>query len=148
MNIVWDSSTINTAQEKIRQVLSRAFVINVKASGEACPDCSLDPVTNTSTDPFCVTCGGFYWINNTEAVTLSGHVRWRGQDQPNLYAGGTVPDGDCQVTITYTDQAVTYINKSIDFVVDDRVLSLKNFQLKGQPTPNRIKIVLVEELND
>lgn len=144
--INWPAAEITAQEELIRDALSRAFTIRVKTSGSNCPICSLDPVTNLSTDPFCPVCSGYYYIGTITSVTRYGHVRWISQDQPRFLSGGTLPEGDCYITITRTDENIDYIRRSLDFVVDDRNLTLKNYQLRGQPTPNRIRIVLVEEL--
>lgn len=64
-----------------------------------------------------------------------------------LFPGGTIPEGDCAVTIKYTSDNQSYLESSKNLIVDGKVMLLKNYRLKGQPIPNRIQINLLEEAN-
>lgn len=148
--------TITWPEQEVRDVLSgiltavgRSFILNMKSSGIACPLCSasgyLDPITNSSTNSFCPSCYGLYYLNTISGISISGHIRWTNSETPRWYPGGIIPDGDCIITVAYSDEIRSYIERSKNFVVDDRILSLKGYTLKGAKIPNRIIITLKEE---
>ena len=150
--IAWPSNTaaiINT----IRHTIGREITIFVEVIGDTCPICTLDPVTNLSTDPFCVTCEGNYWINTVSAWTCSAHVRWKRTDQPLWVAGGLIDEGDCKITISGGVNASSgtplyNVQHSSYFVVDGKELYMKNYQLRGVQDPNRIAVILLEDPNN
>jgi len=149
--IAWPSNTA-TIINTIRHTIGREITIFVDVVGDPCPVCTLDPVTNLSTDPFCVTCEGNYWINTISAWTCSAHVRWLSADRPLWVTGGVVEEGDCKVTISggsnvssgtplYNVQHASY------FSVDGKEMYMKDFKLKGVQSVNRIQITLLEDPN-
>jgi len=141
--ISWPTNTTDIIDE-IRYTIGRDILINVRVSGTACPDCSLDPVTNLSTDPFCATCAGEYWLNTISGVTCSAHVRWKSTDQPLRVAGGIIDEGDCYVTIALSGH-LGCVQSSVSYVVDDKLMYMKNYKVRGVPQPNRITVVLLED---
>lgn len=144
MNITFPSNTKEII-DKIRGTIGRDITIYVTVSGIACSGCTLDPRTNTSLDPFCSICGGDYWLNTTSGVSYSGHVRWGKSHQPYRVHGGVIDEGDCKVTISYSDEALQHVQNSDYFVVDGIDLYMKNYHLKGVPNVNRIAITLLED---
>lgn len=131
--------------DEIRSKIERAITINVSIQGDPCPVCDLDPITNTSTDSFCVTCSGLYWINTTSGFSVSGHVRWLSADQPMYSEGGVIDTGDCIVTLKHTAEILSGVQNSYSFIVDNRDLYLKKYVLKGVRNLNRIRVILKED---
>lgn len=143
-SITWPPDTTFVIN-KIRGAIGRNIDIYVTVTGIACTTCLLDPVTNLSTDPFCPECGGAYWKDTTSGWTCSAHVRWRRTDQPLWTPGGIIEEGDCAVTIANSGVALYNVQHSKYFVVDSIDLYMKSYFLKGVKTPNRIKVVLLED---
>lgn len=136
---------ITEVLDAMRSSIQRPIVINVNIEGTPCPVCDLDPITNTSTDSFCETCDGLYWLNTTSGLLVSGHVRWTRTDQPMYSPGGIIDQGDCIVTVKYSEETLSGIQNSSSFTVDDRDLYLKNYVQKGVQQINRIRIILKED---
>lgn len=132
-------------KDAIRESIQRAIIINVAVVGTPCPVCDLDPITQTSTDSFCATCSGVYWLNTTSGYTTSGHVKWVRADQPMYTAGGVIDVGDCIVTVKHTNANLTAVENSDSFIVDNRDLYLKSYVLKGVQELDRIRIFLKED---
>ncbi len=148
MIITWPTTQVNDAIKEMRSKIGREITIQVRMDGIPCSICNLDPTTNLSTDPFCPVCHGLYWLNTISGVLVSGHVLWSPSEMPYKTAGGLFPEGACKVTIEYTDDNLHNVEKAARFIVDHKELSLKSYTLRGVPTPNRIRLVLVEEGND
>lgn len=135
--------------DEIRGRIGRDVIIFVTVTGIACTEatCSLDPVTNLSTDSFCTVCHGNYWLDTVSGYTCSGHVRWLGADKPLWVAGGVVEDGDCKVTITMSDENLNNVKNSKYFEVDGIEMYMKEYRLRGAKELNRIQIILLEDPN-
>lgn len=139
--------------DQIRGLIGRDITITVEEGRTACTvsGCSLDPVTEFSTNSFCSGCHGEYWIPVYSGYSVSGHVRWGYADQPYHTAGGIIPEGDCKVTIELTAENLDHVKRSEYWTVDDITLYMKKFQLKGVRTTleshgsNRIAVYLKEE---
>lgn len=131
--------------DEIREKIQRPVTINVHVQGIPCTACSLDPITNTSTNSFCTVCSGVYWIHTTSGYDTYGHVRWLGADQPLYTEGGTIDMGDCIVTFKYDTQTLSYIQDSESFIVDGRDLYLKEYIPRGVQNLNRIRVILKED---
>lgn len=143
--ISWPSAQITTTEEAIRSVLADDVIINFKVTGSGCYACSLDPITNTSTDPYCNVCEGVYWLNTSSGYSTTGHVRWTRGEIPAQYTGGKLPEGDCQVTFTLASGIKYIVENSNSFIIDEKKLTLKGYTLKGKPQPNRLKVILTQE---
>jgi hypothetical protein len=148
MLITWPEAQINSDIHAIRNAIGRLITINVTTSGIGCSNCSLDPITNTSTDSICPVCFGQYWLNTVSGFSVSGHVRWYSAETPQLLQGGKLPDGDCKVTIAYTAENLNAVENAADFLVDGKRTTLKYYRIKGAKQPNRISITLLEEGKD
>ena len=141
--ITWPSAQEVEVVDAIRGAIGREVnFITHTVSG--CSACSLDPVTNTSTDSWCLTCSGRYWIETYSGTLISGHITWGQADILNWYSAGQQFDGDCRVQIKYTITNLELV-KTCDWVeVDDKKLQVKKTILRGVQPLNRILIDLVE----
>jgi len=110
-----------------------------------CTECSLDPITDTSTNSFCTTCSGLYYINTVSGTTISGHVTWGNVDTLGWFPGGQVFDGDCRVQIKYTLDNLSTVKNSEYMVVDDIQLRIDDYALRGVKVLNRIVISASQE---
>lgn len=143
-DITFPSNT-KTTIDSIRTAIGRDITIYTTVSGVACSTCSLDPTTGLSTDPFCPECDGNYWISTVSGITVTAHVRWASSEQPLWTPGGIINEGDCKVTITYSDANLEYVQNSKYFVVDEKQMYMKNYTPKGVPDLNRISVILLED---
>lgn len=146
MSIYWPNNT-TTIIDDIRDAIGRDITIYRTVSGIPCPasGCTLDPVTNLSTNQFCTTCSGQYWINTTSGVTVTAHVRLRNVDVPVWTVGGFIVDGDAQIQIKYTQSSIDAVDNSKYFLVDGKEFVKKDISLRGVPKVNRIVVTLVEK---
>jgi hypothetical protein len=103
----------------------------------ACPDCNLDPITDTSTDSFCQTCSGVYWIPSYSGVTMSAHVTWKYDYQNEFTVGGRTLIGDAQVKVMHSSEREQLIKLTEYLVVDGKTMDLEKTTILGTP-PNRI----------
>lgn len=110
-----------------------------------CSVCSLDPISNTSTDSFCVTCSGRYWIPTYSGAKFTAKVTWGMSENNNWQTGGIIDDGSCTVQILHSGYIEDVIFSSEYAIVDDRQLFVKNIILRGVPEVNRILVVLKEK---
>ncbi len=143
-NITFPSNTKEIIDE-IRSEIGRNITIYHTVSGIACSGCGLDPTTGMSIDPFCPICDGDYWLTGTEELTVLAHIRWFDSEQPLWVEGGIIKEGDCKVTITYSDANLNAVKNSEYFLVDSKELYKKNFALKGAQEINRIAVTLLED---
>lgn len=146
MSISWPSDTTDVI-DRIRDAIGRNITVYTTVSGVACTvsGCELDPVTNLSTDSFCPTCSGFYWINTISGLVLNAHVRLRNIDIPVWTVGGFIVDGDAQVQVKYTVSNLAAIDESAYFDVDGKHFLKKKLSLRGTPAVNRIVVTLDEK---
>lgn len=147
MPIVFPSNTREIINE-IRGAIGREVEFIYVASSTPCSACSLDPITDTSTDSFCEVCSGNYWIPQYSGVLVSGHIIWGKADFPNWQSAGIVYDGDCTVQIELTSGNLFLADNSIKVIVDDKVLEIKRKTLRGVQSLNRIILSLIESEND
>lgn len=143
-NILWPSNTKNII-DSIRNAIGRDIIGMITVTGISCSYCILNPVTNLSTDPFCSGCGGTYWLTTHSGWTVNAHVRWAGAEQPLWQPGGKIIEGDCHITIAFSDENLSLLEKVDYFVVDEKEMYMKKYVLKGVPEINRIKVVLLED---
>jgi hypothetical protein len=146
MDITWPTNTADVV-DAIRDAIGRDVAIQYLASGIACTTsgCYYDPTTNLSTNPFCPTCSGEYWLNTFVEYTVNAHVTTKGANTPVWTVGGIVVDGDAVVQIKNTASNLSAVETSEHFIVDSRTYVMKEFSLRGVPTPNRIVVVLKEQ---
>ncbi len=147
MNIVWPDNTTEII-DKIRGAIGRDITIYIVASSIPCPTCSLDPVTNESTDSFCTTCSGIYWIPIYSGYVTSGHITWGNVDILQWIPVGQYFEGDARVQIKYTPEIFSIVEQAQDngyIVVDNEVMEIKSKILRGVKNINRILINLVKK---
>lgn len=144
--ITWPTDTGDVVDD-IRAAIGRSVLINVTVSGTPCvaSGCYLDPVTDLSTNQFCLVCSGFYWINTTSGYTVMSHVNWGQAETPVWVAGGRIIDGDCLLQMKYTVANVDAVDNSKNFIVDGKTLVKKSVDYRGVPSINRILVTLEQE---
>lgn len=147
MAITFPSGTKDTIDE-IRSVIGRTITFNQQVTVTGCSVCGLDPVTGVSTNSFCSTCGGKYWIPVITGAPVTAHVRWKSMDKGVSYAAGEVFEGECRAQIEYSTDNVTIINASKTVQVDGKLMSIDKRIYKGVPELNRIVLILNEEESD
>lgn len=144
MNIVWPNDTKDVI-DNIRGAIGRDVEFYVVASSIACSVCSLDFTTGHSTDSFCPICSGVYWVPVYSGYTISGHVTWANADILQWYPGGQQFDGDARVQIEYTITNLNIVDRSEYVHVDNKIMEIKNFILRGVQSINRILIDMIEK---
>lgn len=144
VTINWNSDQEIEVIDAIRYAIGRDTDWYVVASSIACPTCYLDVVTDTSTDPFCPTCSGTYWIPVYSGVTISGHITWGFSEKLGWESGGQLDLGDCRVQVKYTVANLSAIDNAKYAIVDGRKLIKKKVILRGVKNINRILVDLIE----
>lgn len=130
--------------DQMRGAIGRNVTFVVLASSTACPSCGYDPITRTSTDSFCETCSGEYWIPIYSGYTVSGHITWGKADILNWQSGGQQFDGDCRVQIEYSTRNIEILDITDHVIVDNKILEIKKKILRGVRELNRILLDLIE----
>lgn len=131
--------------DSIRNAIGRPVEFKIISSKIPCPDCAINPVTDTSVDPFCTTCSGVGYLITYSGVVISGHVTWGFSDLPNWIVGGQYVEGDCRVQIKYTPENEDVVNNAKRVIVDGKELTIRKKILRGIPGINRILIDLKQE---
>lgn len=142
----WPSKTnrdnfLNATLETIGRPVDFYYVV----STSGCSVCSLDPVTNTSTDAFCDVCSGAYWLETLASSGILSHVTWKFSEDLSWHSAGQQMVGDCQVRINYTPDTVAIVDSIRYLVVDERVMQVNKVDMRGSPEVNRIIISLMEK---
>lgn len=123
--------------EEIIHMIGRDVDFYYAYSTSACPDCSLDPITDTSTNSYCQTCSGVFWIPIYSGVTMSAHVTWKYDFENEFTTGGRTLIGDAQVKVMHSNEREQLIKDTEYLVVDGKTMDLEKTTLLGTP-PNRI----------
>lgn len=144
--ITFPTDTV-TVIDQIREAIGRNITIQVLVSGIPCPDItdSLDPVTGLSTNQFCPTCSGIYWLSTLSGYLVKAHIRSGKMDTPVWVTAGEIFTGDAQVQIKYTLANMTAVENSEYFDVDGRRFVKSEVDLRGVPEINRILVTLEEQ---
>lgn len=142
--IVWPSSQEISIVDDIRDAIGREITFFVVASSVPCSACSLDPVTNESTNSFCPVCSGVYWIPIYSGVPIQAHITWGKSDQLGWVTGGEMWEGDCRVQIKYTPYNVTVVDSSKHVEVDGKGMEILSRTYRGVQQLNRIILGLLE----
>ena len=142
MAITFPTNTVETI-DAIRGAIDRQVTFYIPTL-TGCDTCTLNPVKNTSTDPFCSGCDGDYWITTYSGVTLSGHVTWGKADNLNWQTGGELFDGDCRVQVKLQSNTLSIVDSADYVIVDDKTLEVKTKILRGVPTLNRVLLDCIE----
>jgi hypothetical protein len=130
--------------DAIRNAIGRniTFVLDTITN---CTVCSLDPVTGGSTDPFCTTCGGKYYIVTDANHIVLAHVTNGRVDQLGWASGGQFEEGDCRAQLDYTTVNDGYVANARKIIVDGKEYRIKNKEYRGAPQINRIILYLRQE---
>lgn len=131
--------------DSIRGAIGREITAYIPVSGIACSICSLDLVTNLSTDPFCTVCGGYYWKDTVSAYVMSAYIFHPSLDTPVRVAGGYIVTGDTFIQVKYTQSSYAAVNTAESFLVDGKEYLKKDISLRGVPSINRIVVTLEEQ---
>jgi hypothetical protein len=143
--IAWPSASEISLIDDIRDAIGREVTFYVVASSVPCSICSLDPVTNESTNSFCPICSGTYFIPTYSGVSLNAHITWGGTDQLQWQTGGQLFDGDCRLQIKYTPSNVLVVENSKWVDVDGKRLAQSKVHLRGVKELNRILVDLIQD---
>ena len=141
--IITFPDTVDTI-DNIRDAVGRDVDFYISTLS-GCSACSLDPVTNTSTDSFCLVCSGLHWISTYTVDTINAHVTWGSVDRLLWETGGQIKDGDCRVQIKHTAANLSSVENADYLVVDNKKMRVEKKLFRGVPTINRILIDCSEE---
>lgn len=143
MKILWPSGTREQIEAMIGEIGRDVdfFVPTVSA----CFNCSLDPITNTSTDSFCPVCSGVYWIPEYDKTTISGHIVWKYYELDSWQTGGHVFRGDGTIKIMFTEDNYRIATDADHMLADGKILLVDKVTVRGVPEINRIIIDFKEK---
>lgn len=139
----WPSNTREQIEEIIGKI-GRNVEFYYIYSSMGCPVCTLDPVTDTSTDSFCPTCSGEYWIHIFSGASMSGHITWKFEYENDFSSGGKYLIGDARVKVIHTSEREQIIKNSDYVVVDNKIMDIEKVTLLGAQDVNRIVVDLKE----
>lgn len=142
--ITWPTEFEVGLVDNIRDAIGRDTVWYIVVATSGCTLCSLDPINNTATDPFCPVCSGEYWIETLSGVALKAHITWGYSELPNWQTGGTLDDGECRVQIKLTDENYNYVSSAKYVIVDNKKMEISKKILRGVRENNRIIVDLIE----
>jgi hypothetical protein len=148
MQITWPSGTRQVIENIIEAVGRDVTFWTSTLSGCTASGCSLDPVTNTSINSFCIVCSGKYWIPTWSGYNIKSHVTWKYADQYEFHTGGTVFLGDGIVKIMYSGPYMDILDKTDYMVVDEKPVDIQRITLLGVPTVNRIVLDFKQRSKD
>lgn len=138
----------SNTREIIEQMINmdgREVTFGVIVSQSGCYSCSLDPISNTSTDSFCPVCSGEYWINTYSGWDVTAHVTWGRSEDRDWQTGGMVDNGECSVKFMHTAEAEAIVHSAKYVIVDDREMDIQRIILRGVPEINRVIVNLKEK---
>ncbi len=140
--ITWPSDT-KVIIDAIRAVIGRPvnFYTEIKTP---CSACSIDPITDTSTNSFCLVCSGVGYVIVYSGTTISGHVTQGPIDGMRWATGGQYYDGDCMVQIEYTPSNITVVDNASYVIVDNKKFDVRKKILRGVKNINRIILDMIE----
>lgn len=146
MQITFPSGTRQVIENIINAIGRDVTFYTSTISG--CSNCTLDPVTNTSTDSFCEVCSGIYWIPTWSGTDIRAHVTWKFADKDQWETGGHVFIGDGIVKIMYSGPYMDVVNNTKYMVVDGKQANIEKITLLGVPSINRIVLDFKERNKD
>ena len=136
MQITFPSGTRDTIENIINAIGRPVTFVTSTVSG--CYNCSLDPVTDTSTDSFCAVCSGVYWIHTWSGYDITAHITWKFADKDDWTTGGLTFLGDGIVKIMYSGPYMDIVDSTDYIVVDGKQANIEKVTLLGVPSINRI----------
>lgn len=138
-----DATESKAIIDAIRNAIGRTVLFYTDTPTD-CPVCSIDPVTNTSTNPYCTTCSGEGWIHHFNSVPIIGHITWAPSETLGWQSAGTFSTGDCRVQIEYTASNMATLDTTEYAIIDGRKFEVANKMYRGTPIINRILLDCVE----
>src|SRR3990172_2103937 len=141
---LWPATTVRNQIEEMIHAVGRDVEFFYVYSTYACPVCDLDPITQTSTDSYCETCSGTYWIDVYRGVTMSAHITWRFDYQNEFETGGRYFIGDARVKVMHDATREQLIKTPKTYLImDGKTMDIEKQTLLGTPV-NRILIDVKE----
>lgn len=121
----------------IIEAVGKPIVLRQEGVRTLCPTCA-------GQDPFCATCEGRTYIYSTTDISVIGSVKWKSLEKKRYRPEGQYVDGDCTVTIPYTEELEAIMYNVQQVIVDNRRCVIDRWNLQGSPT-NRIYLILMED---
>jgi hypothetical protein len=143
VTITWPTAQEVEVIDAIRGAIGREVTF-VTSTLSGCYACTLDPVSNTSTNSWCTVCSGKYWIATYSGTLVSGHITWGQSDILNWYSSGQQFDGDVRIQVKNTVANLSLIDNCDWIQVDDHCVEIKKRTLRGVQTLNRILLDCIE----
>jgi hypothetical protein len=143
MSITFPSNT-KTQIDSMRLAIGRTVEFKVENKVD-CPICVLDPITNTSSDPFCPTCSGYGYLITHSGYPVLAHITWGPIDYLNWVSGGQLSDGDCRIQIEYSVINLNLVDTAHTVVIDTKKMRITKKAFRGAKELNRIILDLDEE---
>lgn len=145
MIVAFPSNTRSVIESMIEAIgRTVTFYINTP-SGCTASGCYLDPVTDTSTNAYCLVCSGKYWVPIYSGYDIKAHVTWKFSDDGQFNTGGMTFLGDGIVKVMYSGPYMTAINSAEYAVVDGIPVNIERVTLLGVPAINRIVLDFKEK---
>jgi hypothetical protein len=145
MQIVWPSNTRETINNIINAIGRTVTFYTATLSGCTASGCSLDPVTDESTNSFCPVCSGQYWIPIYSGTDITAHITWKYADRNDWQTGGYVFKGDGIIKVMYSGNNLAIVQSAEYAVLDGKQISLEGITLLGVPTINRVIVDFKEK---
>lgn len=143
MTITFPSDTRDTIND-IRNAIGRTVTF-YREYEQDCPACTIDPVTNTSVNPYCIVCSGLGYLYTYSGFGITGHITWSPSETMNWVTGGQFIEGDCRVQIEHTAANITIVDNTDYVMIDGRKFKINKKMYRGVPELNRILIDLTED---
>ncbi len=144
MLITFPSDTKDTI-DAIRNAIGRPVTFYTE-NRAVCTGCSIDPITDTSTNSFCTVCSGVGYVITFSGVVISGHITHAPSELMQWQTGGKLVDGDCRVQIEYTEANLALLPSVSYANVDGNTFDVRKWMLRGVPEVNRILIDFIQRI--
>ena len=114
----------------------------------ACVECVAsgyyDPVSDTSFNVVCPTCGGLFWQNEMDSTEVLARVHWVSNEAIQVTPGGKFFLGEAQVTVdpSYLSLLEAAQSDSGKVVVDGQDMAITKINPLGAPEVNRVRAIL------
>lgn len=138
MKITFPTNTKDTIHDMIETIGRNITFYTISAY--PCSGCTLDPVTNTSTNSFCTSCSGEYWIEAYSGYTVKAHITWKYADLKQWETGGWNFLGDGIVKVVISGPIIDIIDSASYIEVDGKYVNIEKITLLGVPELNRVII--------
>jgi hypothetical protein len=130
--------------DAIRSGIGRE-VIFYEQHKTTCSACSIDPITDTSTNSFCIVCSGEGYIYTMSGTTMLAHITHAQDEVLNWQTGGKLVDGDCRIQINYTLANLNLVKNTNYVWVDNENYDVRKIILRGVKELNRILVDLIRK---